>query len=80
MATISRHYGKWQVQIRRKNQQSKTKSFVLKKDAEVWARKAEIEIQQGSLGLINRTYPLFIEVIEKYLNEVSINKKGHEYE
>ena len=80
MATISRHYGKWQVQKRRKNQQSKTKSFVLKKDAEVWARKAEIEIQQGSLGLINRTYPLFIEVIEKYLNEVSINKKGHETE
>ena len=42
MATISKHYGKWQAQIRIKDYPNQTKSFLLKKDAELSARQTEI--------------------------------------
>ena len=41
MATITKHYGKWQVQIRRVNHPSQTQSFILKKDAEEARKKLE---------------------------------------
>ena len=44
MATLRKRNGKWQAQIRRSKFQSQTQSFILKKDAEEWARKIEIQI------------------------------------
>ena len=46
MATIRKRHNKWHVQIRIKGFQSNTKSFVLKKDAELWARQTEISLQK----------------------------------
>ena len=80
MATITRHYGKWQVQIRRINHPSQTQSFILKKDAEEWARKIEIQIQHDNFGIRPKNFPIFKEIVLKYINEVSINKKGYEVE
>ena len=51
MATISKHYGKWQAQIRIKDYPNQTKSFLLKKDAELWARQTEISLQKDDLGI-----------------------------
>ena len=80
MATIRRHYGKWQVQIRRVNHPSQTQSFILKKDAEEWARKIEIQIQQDDCGIQQKNFPTFKEIILRYLEEVSIKKKGYQVE
>ena len=77
MATISKHYGKWQAQIRIKDYPNKTKSFLLKKDAELWARQTEISLQKDDLGIKLKTYPTFIEIINRYLKEVSSLKKGY---
>ena len=69
MATIRRHYGKWQAQVRRANYPSQTKSFTLKKDAEEWARKIEIQIQQDDCGIQQKTFPhlrkLFCNILKK---------------
>jgi len=80
MATIRRHYGKWQAQVRRANYPSQTKSFTLKKDAEEWARKIEIQIQQDDCGIQQKNFPSFKEIILRYLEEVSKKKKGYQVE
>ena len=80
MATISKHYGKWQAQIRIKDYPNQTKSFLLKKDAELWARQTEISLQKNNLGIRLRSYPPFIEIINRYVKEVSFLKRGYENE
>ena len=77
MATISKHYGKWQAQIRIKDYPNQTKSFLLKKDAELWARQTEILLQKDDLGIKLKSYPTFIEIINRYLEEVSSLKRGY---
>ena len=77
MATISKHYGKWQAQIRIKDYPNQTKSFLLKKDAELWARQTEISLQKDDLGIKLKSYPTFIEIINRYLEEVSSLKRGY---
>ena len=77
MATISKHYGKWQAQIRIKDYPNQTKSFLLKKDAELWARQTEISLQKDELGIKLKSYPTFIEIINRYLEEVSSLKRGY---
>jgi len=76
MATISKHYGKWQAQIRIKDYPNRTKSFLLKKDAELWARQTEILLQKDDLGIRLNSYPAFIEIINRYVKEVSSLKRG----
>ena len=77
MATISKHYGKWQAQIRIKDYPNHTKSFLLKKDAELWARQTEISLQKDDLGIRLNSYPAFIEIINRYIKEVSSLKRGY---
>jgi len=77
MATISKHYGKWQAQIRIKDYPNQTKSFLLKKDAELWARQTEILLQKNDLGIRLQSYPTFIEIINRYIKEVSSLKRGY---
>jgi integrase len=80
MATIRKRHNKWHVQIRIKGFQSNTKSFVLKKDAELWARQTEISLQKDDLGIRLQSYPPFIEIINRYVKEVSSLKRGYENE
>ena len=49
MASIRKHRGKWQVQIRRQGNPASSKSFINRKDAENWARQTEVQIDQKSL-------------------------------
>ena len=53
MASIRKHYGKWQVHIRKKLAKTIIRSFVLKEDAEKYARETESKIDQG----IMTSYP-----------------------
>lgn len=49
MATIRKHRGKWQVQVRRKNCRPVVKSFIQRKDAEAWSRQTELDIDRQAL-------------------------------
>jgi integrase len=77
MATISNRKNKWQARVRRNGQPSITKTFLIKQDAEKWARSIEIEIDRGTY--INTDYAqktLFKEILQKYLNDVAPNMRS----
>jgi integrase len=77
MATISNRNNKWHVRIRRSGQPTVAKTFLIRTDAEKWARSIEIEIDRGSY--INTSYAqktLFKDLIEQYLKEVTPTLRG----
>ena len=77
MATISNRNNKWHVRVRRSGQSTVAKTFLIKTDAEKWARSIEIEIDRGSY--INSSYAqktLFKDLILQYLKEVTPTLRG----
>ena len=78
MASFRQRGTRWNVQIIRKNNPRVSKTFSTKEAAKCWARKIERDIDLKGLLIIN--YPTLQSIIERYLNEVSINKKGYEAE
>jgi len=77
MATLrKRSNGNWQARVRKANQ-SITKTFINKADAECWAKQTEVDIQKGcytNLILAERT--TFAEIIERYIVEVLPTMRG----
>ena len=77
MATLrKRSNGHWQARVRKANQ-SISKTFINKVDAERWAKQVEVEMQKGSytnLVLAERT--TFAEIIERYITEVLPTMRG----
>ena len=47
MASFRKRLGKWQVRIQRQGYPDQSKTFLLRSDAEMWARKTEIELDRG---------------------------------
>lgn len=82
MATISKSsFGTFRVQIRRSGQPPLSKSFKTKQAAQTWASRIEYEINSGIY--INRSEAeriTFAELVDRYLSEVSVLKKGHKQE
>jgi integrase len=77
MATISNRNNKWHVRVRRSGQPTVAKTFLIRTDAEKWARSIEIEIDRGSY--INTSYAqktLFKDLILQYLKEVTPTLRG----
>ena len=50
MATIRTRNGKYQVLIRRQGSPDLTKTFIQRRDAELWARQKEAEIDRSEYG------------------------------
>lgn len=77
MATIRKLRGKWQVLIRRKFNKPIYKTFSLKEDAKTWARKTELDIEQGTFKdhSLASKYTLR-EVLLKYRDKITPGKKG----
>ena len=76
MAVIRKHYGKWQVVIRKKNHPPVYRSFISKADASNWARESEKNIERGvyaNMDEANRTK--LSELLERYVLEVSSQKR-----
>lgn len=77
MATLrKRSNGHWQARVRKANQ-TLTKTFINKADAEKWAKQVEVELDKGSFVnhvLAERT--TFKEVIERYVIEVLPTMRG----
>ena len=78
MATIRKHRGKWQVQIRRSGYPSLSRSFLSMQDAQRWGREQERLVDLGEAPCANRissSVPLS-DLIGRYLAEVSIRKRS----
>ena len=95
MATFVKRNGKWRAQIRRA-EVSLSKTFTLKKDAELWAKTKELELERGTQGVLplydpstpaEQTEPqgllqttLLKDLVERYRDKVTPKKEGREQE
>ena len=69
MATIRQMRGKWQVLIRKRFAKHITKSFVLKSDAEKYAREIESKIDRGILTTYDEAGKTTLRnLLERYRN------------
>jgi hypothetical protein len=66
--------GKWRVQVRKQGQYA-AKSFATKGQAQTWARKTEIAIEDGVFGTGLDT-PTLSDALDRYEREVTAQKKG----
>src|SRR5262249_56433991 len=82
MASIRRRGEKWQVQIRRQGYEALSRSFRVRKDAEIWARQIEAQADRGDLP----AHPAALrsitlgKLVERYRDTVSPRKRTHEAE
>ena len=49
MVSIRKHRGKWQVEVRRRGSRPIAKTFLQRRNAEIWGRQTEIEIDRNAL-------------------------------
>lgn len=77
MASFRMHGKRWQARIRRHGHPDEVRSFFTRQDAERWARSIEIEMDRGSfVSLTNAQKSTMVELIERYLKEVTPSMKG----
>ena len=77
MAYIRRKRKKWQVLIRKRFVKNIAKTFVLKSDAEKYAREKESEIDKGFLVSYEEAQKTKLsELLERYRTEITSKKKG----
>jgi integrase len=77
MATYQERDGRIRAIIRRKGHPPQSKSFKRKSDAVRWARKVESQIDDGWKSQATDTVA---ELLKKYRDEVSVDKKGFKWE
>ena len=77
MGTLRRRNNKWHVQIRRKHYPSQTRTFNNKLAAVRWVRNTEVKLEQNDVGLLRKDYPRLKSLIERYINTVSVKKRGY---
>ena len=82
MATIRKRGTKWQVQVRRVGVRSVSRSFHVRKDAEAWARQMEVQADRCELPDDPRALHQMTlgQLVERYRDTVSIQKRGSEVE
>ena len=81
VASIRRHRGKWQVRVRRDGV-AVTRSFIVRRDAEQWARHIEAKAGCGDVPPDIRQLAkiTLAELVTRYRDEVTTRKKGAEME
>ena len=77
MATVRKHYRKWQAVVRVNGHPSIIKSFVSKTDAKLWASLTEVKLRREEAGIAKIKFPKFEEVARRYIKEISILKKSY---
>ncbi|WP_306121029.1 hypothetical protein [Roseitalea sp. MMSF_3504] len=80
MASIRKHRGKYQVQVRRRGHAPISRTFNQRRDAQQWARQMEVEADKGELvGDRQALETLTLrEIVERYRDEITPKKKSGE--
>ncbi|MGI9400611.1 MAG: site-specific integrase, partial [Rhizobiaceae bacterium] len=78
MATIRKHRGKYQVQVRRKDYPEISKTFHRLQDAKEWARNIEIQADRNELPDNRKSleHISLEQLVVRYRDEVVVHKKG----
>ena len=78
MASYRKREGKWEVRIRRLNQNGISKTFVSKEDAQKWAREYEAKLEKGLFEDLSHANAITLkELLVQYSSEVSSTKHGY---
>jgi integrase len=81
MASIRLRNGIYQAQIRKAGCPPVSKTFRTKREAEQWARQTESEMERGKWRDVRPAAEMTLgEALERYADEISINKKGGQAE
>lgn len=82
MATIRKRGERWQVQVRRNGYKAVTRSFLLKTDAERWARQLETDADRCVLTGDPRVLESIsvADLIKRYRDTVTVTKRGQRNE
>lgn len=80
MAYFRKRLGKWQCVIRIKGHPTTTKTFVVKKDAEIWAKNIELKYFREEIDILKINYPLFKDCLVRYRDEVTVHKRSKDME
>ena len=80
MVSIRSRNGRYLVQVRRAGFGSRSRTFVLKQDAERWARKTEAQFDQGELQQLRARDVVLHDLIDRYRREITPAKKGRDQE
>ncbi len=80
MAYFRKRLGKWQCVIRIKGHPTTTKTFVVKKDAEIWAKNIELKYFREEIDILKINYPLFKDCLIRYRDEVTVHKRSKDME
>jgi len=78
MATIRKRNGRFQVQIRRTGTRHLSRSFLLRKDADAWARQMEVRADRNDLPEdIRQLKTIFLgDLVRRYRDEITPRKQG----
>ena len=78
MASVRKRCGKWQVQVRRLGLPNISRTFVSKRDAQVWARDTEAQLDRGELPWIERQSSRLAlrDLLDRYRNEITPTKRS----
>ena len=76
MGTIRKRNGKFQAQVRREGVRPISKTFLTKKDAEVWVRGIEARIDVGEVNLAMPKLLTLRDLLVRYADEITPQKKG----
>ena len=80
MAYFRKRLGKWQCVIRIKGCPTTTKTFVVKKDAQIWAKNIELRYFREDIDILKVNYPPFKDCLFRYRDEVTIHKRSKDME
>lgn len=82
MATIRKHRQKWQVQVRRLGHPPLSRSFILRSDAQAWARQVETKQDRGdSLPDLRQLKKITLsDLLERYRTTITIGKRSGKVE
>ena len=68
MATVRKHYRKWQAVVRVNGHSSIIKSFVSKTDAKLWASLTEVKLRREEAGIAKIKFPKFEFLLYSIIN------------
>ncbi|MDA8830854.1 site-specific integrase [Planktomarina temperata] len=80
MGSIRKRGLKFQAQVRREGAQPVSKTFTLKKDAEVWMRSVEARIDIGEVNVTTPKTLTLRDLLTRYAIEITPEKKGRDQE
>ena len=80
MGSIRKRGLKFQAQVRREDARPISKTFTLKKDAEVWMRSVEARIDVGEVNVTAPKTLTLRDLLVRYSTEITPEKKGRDQE